>query len=753
MSSDVAWRRWQNLSQYLSRGGVAILDGATGTQIERLAGTEAMVSGAWSALSNLKHPKVVEAVHTSYLQAGADVIVANTYATNPNVMEAAGHGDKHRAATVEAVRIARRARDDYVRGLQPKPQVSRHHRVPLVAGSLSCHPPGMRDGAEYAGGETWPSPDMEEANYQRHAETLRSEGVDIIFLEMIWDVSHGARAVRAACSVDLPVFVSVCLPTPMRGEVPEQIRAQLNAGVDVKLGGLGTVSVRDAVSLFTDSPNVVGVNVHHTKLPFVLPTLRAVRDAGWTGPLGCYPDHGTFRHPHWEHEHLSARDLAEAAERWVEECGVQLVGGCCGVGPQHIREMSNRRDALSSRLRSWRMRTPPRAARRVSWAATPQSPANSSFPLPGRTSPVPRSKRSVRDVALLSSCLACMCIVMSLVPGLLQPGDVSVTPPPRTSGACDPNWARQWHRAMDEDGSGGISRLEWRRYLRDNEKLRQRLARRHRPLGRGDVLFDKLDLNQDQELSQAEFSEMWEKIVGAGTGPRHCVLPGEDPDDPGVSKGRRAPRPIPRAAGSPPAGAGGSMEIRIDRRPGQWPGFRFVGPLLTGVAPRSPAHRAGVAAGMRLQRVGNRTVLTQKDVEEAIRDARGPFTIVVTPPEPGTTGSPASPPLPPPQRNQRRGRQRSQRLLERVTQRGCACRQRWTVARPGKGANRLCVDSCCSFGEKEAWCFVRDKSCEGINWGVCAPPGAPRRPRQRRTLESARSEDPVQRETAAQNGT
>ena len=59
-----------------------------------------------------------------------------------------------------------------------------------------------------------------------------------------------------------------------------------------------------------------GFHVHHTKVYATAHACRAVRSAGWTGPLGAYPDHGTFEMPHWQFDDLTGEQLLEAAREW-----------------------------------------------------------------------------------------------------------------------------------------------------------------------------------------------------------------------------------------------------------------------------------------------------------------------------------------------------------------------------------------------------------------------------------------------------
>ena len=63
----------------------------------------------------------------------------------------------------------------------------------------------------------------------------------------------------------------------------------------------------------------------------------------WDGPLGVYPESGTFTQPNWTFvDIISPKDLAREAIDWVA-AGVQLLGGCCGTSPDHIKAL---RDAM-----------------------------------------------------------------------------------------------------------------------------------------------------------------------------------------------------------------------------------------------------------------------------------------------------------------------------------------------------------------------------------------------------------------------
>ena len=97
------------LEQRLAGGDVVILDGATGTELERRG--VPMDGQAWSATANLTHPDVVRSVHEDYIRAGADVIITNTFATARSLLDAAGLGERVVEVNRRAVELAREARD------------------------------------------------------------------------------------------------------------------------------------------------------------------------------------------------------------------------------------------------------------------------------------------------------------------------------------------------------------------------------------------------------------------------------------------------------------------------------------------------------------------------------------------------------------------------------------------------------------------------------------------------------------------
>ena len=77
----------------------------------------------------------------------------------------------------------------------------------------------------------------------------------------------------------------------------------------------------------------------HSSVDIIGESLRQIRRIS-DRPLMAYPDSGYFKPPNWQFEEIIApQELIGHAESWIEQ-GVSVVGGCCGLGPEHTKELS-----------------------------------------------------------------------------------------------------------------------------------------------------------------------------------------------------------------------------------------------------------------------------------------------------------------------------------------------------------------------------------------------------------------------------
>lgn len=289
------------LERRIERGDVIVLDGATGTELEKRG--VPMDDAAWCAAALVTHPETVREVHEDYIRAGADVVITNTFPTARHVLEPAGMGECFRELNTLAVELARQARESAA-------------ELPVyIAGSISTFSAHHDNSYE-------PSEKTARDNYREQAEVLAEAGVDLIALEMMRDIQQTRYAVEAAASTDLPIWVGFSCKRAADGTVVLWDGGHTLAEALIEIPQLGA-------SL---------VSVMHTLVEDAGPALREVA-AGWEGPVGAYPHAGKFVMPNWQFtDMISPEDFARRAFEWLD-LGARVIGGCCGIGPDHIRAL------------------------------------------------------------------------------------------------------------------------------------------------------------------------------------------------------------------------------------------------------------------------------------------------------------------------------------------------------------------------------------------------------------------------------
>ncbi len=289
----------------LAAGGVVLLDGGTGTELERRGAP--MHGAVWCAAATLSHGDLLRTVHEDYVRAGASVIIANTYASNRLMLEPAGLGGEFEAINRRAVEVALEARARAAGG-----------DAVAVAGSMSHMLPMRHDPARA------PSPARAAECFSEMAETLAAAGVDLIILEMMSNPDLARPALAAALATGRPVWVGYSARRGAGGAPVPFLRTDL-AFADL----LGAVPPSQAP--------VAGVM--HTHVDLTSPALAVLRGF-FDGPTMAYPDSGFFEMPSWRFtDVISPAELARAAREWLGE-GVRVVGGCCGLGVEHVEALA-----------------------------------------------------------------------------------------------------------------------------------------------------------------------------------------------------------------------------------------------------------------------------------------------------------------------------------------------------------------------------------------------------------------------------
>jgi len=294
--------RWQNL---IERPGVIIADGAMGTMLQQAG----LNPGDPPMLWNIDQPGRVRAVHRAYLEAGARILLTNTF--NGNRFRLAGHGLEVRGDELNraGAQILRAEIEDYLRKAAPgTPQ-------PVVAGDIGptgeiMAPLGKLSFNDAADG------------FARQAGSLIAGGADVIWIETMADMEEVRAAMEGTrrASADIPVIVTMTFDThgrTMMGVKPEIAATKLiEWGVSALGGNCG------------NGPDemLAAIGKMHAAAPAAI--LVAKSNAG----MPEFVDGATV--------YRASPDLMAQSAIQLRDVGARIIGGCCGTTPEHIAAMA-----------------------------------------------------------------------------------------------------------------------------------------------------------------------------------------------------------------------------------------------------------------------------------------------------------------------------------------------------------------------------------------------------------------------------
>lgn len=280
---------------YLNTRPVLVADGAMGTMLHKAGLLLGVAPERW----NLENPDAVRAVHQAYLDAGADLILTNTFGGTPVRLERDNLLEQAYALNMAAAQLAREVVGDQA----------------LVLGDIG--PTGQI--LEPLG--TLPYAEAVRA-FAVQAGALSEGGVDAILIETMSDLGEAIAAIEGTRqATDLPILVTMSFDSKgrtMMGVKPEKAAETL--------WGMGVA--------------VIGANCGRT-LSETLTAITKMRAAVPEAVLMAKPNAGL---PHAEGGELvyevTPEIMADYARQFVAEAGVKIFGGCCGSTPDHIRAVA-----------------------------------------------------------------------------------------------------------------------------------------------------------------------------------------------------------------------------------------------------------------------------------------------------------------------------------------------------------------------------------------------------------------------------
>jgi 5-methyltetrahydrofolate--homocysteine methyltransferase len=324
------------LTELLARR-ILILDGAMGTMIQRRRLTEEDFRGARFAdhgrdvrgnndLLVLTRPDVISDIHLEYLEAGADIIETCTFSSNRVAQSDYGLESAVYELNFEGARLARAAADEWTRRTPDRPRFVAGSMGPtnrILSISPDVNNPAFRNVT---------FDELRDA-FKEQARALIDGGCDILLLETIVDTLNVKAAIVAIEEVfeergiRLPVSISVTI-TDRSG------RTLSGQTIDAFW-----------VSIAHAKPFSVGVNCAlgaRDMRPYVAELARIANCY-----ITCYPNAG-LPNAFGEYDEQPA-DTASALREFATSGFVNIVGGCCGTTPDHIREIAGAVRALPPR--------------------------------------------------------------------------------------------------------------------------------------------------------------------------------------------------------------------------------------------------------------------------------------------------------------------------------------------------------------------------------------------------------------------
>jgi 5-methyltetrahydrofolate--homocysteine methyltransferase len=305
------------LADFLTELGrrVLVYDGAMGTNLQKhnLTPEDFWGKEGCNEILVLSRPDAIRAVHASFLEAGCDVIETDSFGSTTIVLVEYGLEDRVRELNLAAARLARKVADEYSTAEKPR----------FVAGSI---------------GPTTKLPSLGHISYDAMFTAYREQvnaliegGVDVLLVETCQDLLQ-AKIALAACQD--------AIRDAREGKIPSTGR-NIAVQVQITLDATGTMLLGSEIGaalavLESFQPNVIGLNCS-TGPAEMNDSVRFLCQNS-SVPVSVLPNAGLPQNEGGRAVYkLTPTELATYLRRFVSEYGVQVVGGCCGTTPEHLR--------------------------------------------------------------------------------------------------------------------------------------------------------------------------------------------------------------------------------------------------------------------------------------------------------------------------------------------------------------------------------------------------------------------------------
>ena len=298
--------------QRLEQSKPLFLDGGLSNQLEAQGAD--LNHDLWSALLLQQNPQQIVTAHRHYLNAGADCIISASYqASETGFIQQGLTAEQARKLIGKSVDLAHQAVNEF---MSDNSHVTNR---PLVGASVGPYGASLADGSEYSGDYGVADEVLIEFHQGRLA-LLDQTQADVLACETIPSLQEAKVLHQLLLSVKTPAWI--CF--------------SCQDGKHLNDGSL----ISEVAALFVDHPMVVAVGVNCTSPQFIKGLIAELKPALKGKAVLVYPNSGEHYNADNKTWHGTAdpQSCAVAAKQWLES-GADIIGGCCRMGPEHIKAM------------------------------------------------------------------------------------------------------------------------------------------------------------------------------------------------------------------------------------------------------------------------------------------------------------------------------------------------------------------------------------------------------------------------------
>jgi homocysteine S-methyltransferase len=288
-----------------------LLDGGLSNELER-QGCD-LNQKLWSAKLLESNPEAIVLAHLAYLEACAQCIITSSYqATLPGFMAIGYNQTSASELILKSVQLAEEARRRF-RLLHPK------QANPLIASSIGPYGAYLANGSEYRGDYGITDQELTDFHEPR-IKLLDSSNADILACETIPSFQEAN-------------VLSTILENKSK---PAWISFSCKDGKHISDG----TPIEKCAALFADHPTVFAIGVNCTSPEYISELIQSIKTKSGEKKIVVYPNSGAVYHA--ETKTWSSLSESTSCELMVKEwmnLGTDIIGGCCGIGPEQIKAM------------------------------------------------------------------------------------------------------------------------------------------------------------------------------------------------------------------------------------------------------------------------------------------------------------------------------------------------------------------------------------------------------------------------------